>query len=202
MVADAVRGRPAPTVYRPLEQVDRSWAYLVFRGLDSTQTIAAVRNTLSDINPNLPIVSIFRMEEMLLSTFFYYYMIVVSAGVLGSIAAALACLGIYGITSHSVASRMREIGIRTALGARPGTVIREVIRRSMVLTAIALPIGCAVALLVSRTVPAINLYRINDSDPAPYIAACALILLVAFVASYVPARRAAKSDPMVVLRHE
>ena len=202
LAADAVRGRPAPVVYRPLEQADRSWVYLLFRGLDSTQTIPVVRKTLSDINPNLPIVSFFRMEEILLSTFFYHYVIIWSAGVLGSIAAAMACLGIYGVTSHSVASRMREIGIRTALGARPATVIRAIIRRSMMLTAIALPIGCAVALLVARAVPAINLYRINDSDPAPYIAACAGILLVAFLASYVPARRAAKSDPMVVLRHE
>jgi macrolide transport system ATP-binding/permease protein len=202
LVADAVRGKPAPVVYRPLEQAYAPWVYLLFRGLDSKQSIPAVRKTLSDIDANLPIVFILQMKEILRSTFFYYHLIVWSAGLLGLIAAALAALGIYGVASHAVACRMREIGIRTALGARPAAVIRTVIRRSIVLTAIGLPIGCAAALFVARAVPAVNLYRVNDSDPVAYIAACAGIVIVAFLASYVPARRAAKSDPMIVLRHE
>jgi predicted permease len=202
VVSDDIRGKRAPMVYRPLQQVQASWVYLVFRGLDSRQSIPVVRKTLSEINPNLPIVSILPMKVLLRSTFFYHYLIVWSAGVLGLIAAAMASIGIYGVASHAAASRIREVGIRTALGARPAAVIRLIVRRSMILTLIGMPVGCVMALFIARAIPEISFYRVDDFDPSTYIAACTGILLVAFLASFLPARGAAKSDPMTVLRHE
>jgi predicted permease len=202
IAADDVRGKPSPIVYRPLEQAQASWAYLVFRGLDSRQAIPAVRKVLSETNPNLPVISILQMKDLLRGTFFYHYLIVWSAGILGLISAAMASIGIYGVASHAAASRTREIGIRTALGARRASVIRLIVRRSMILTIVGAPIGCATALFVARAIPPVSLYRVNDADPSVYLAGCVGILVVAFLASFWPARKAANSDPMIALRHE
>jgi ABC-type antimicrobial peptide transport system permease subunit len=143
------------------------------------------------------------MKELLRSTFFYHYLIVWAAGTLGLTAAIMACLGIYGVASHAAASRIREIGIRTALGARPAAVVRLIVRRSMTLTALGVPIGCALAFFAARHIVSFDFrYPITDSDPWTYATASIGILLVAFLASFAPARRAAKADPMQVLRHE
>jgi len=120
---------------------------------------------------------------------------------LGVIALGIACLGLYGVMSISVTQRIHEIGVRKALGADNRTVLRLVLKRTLVLAAVAVLIGLALAAAVSRLLTS-YLYEISPADPATYIGITGMLLTVAFVAGYIPARRATKVDPMVALRCE
>jgi ABC-type antimicrobial peptide transport system permease subunit len=117
------------------------------------------------------------------------------------VAVVLAAIGTYGVIAYSVASRTHEIGIRIALGARPGEITRRVVRSGLALAAIGVAAGVAGALAVGRLLTNL-LYGLPASDPATYAAVCALFLLVAAAAAWLPARRAARLDPMKALRTE
>jgi putative ABC transport system permease protein len=113
----------------------------------------------------------------------------------------LASLGIYGVISYSVAQRTREIGIRVALGARPGDVFRSVIARSALLVFTGVALGLAGASAVTRVLQKL-LFNVTPTDVPTFAAVSALLILVALFATYVPARRATRVDPMVALRYE
>jgi putative ABC transport system permease protein len=122
-------------------------------------------------------------------------------GVFAGVAMILAAIGIYGVIAYSVAQRTREIGIRMALGARRTQMLGMVLRQSMMLVVIGIVIGFLVALGVTR-VMATLLYGVTANDASIYAAVIALLGTAALLASYVPARRAMKVDPMVALRYE
>jgi putative ABC transport system permease protein len=137
--------------------------------------------------------------------------IVLLLGVFGTIALLLSVIGIYGILSYSVTERTREIGIRMALGALSGNVIRVVLGETFVLLATGLMAGLAIALALTRLLPtspigwsgaAIHLYGVTRTDALTYCSVSLLLTLVALMASWIPARRATRIDPMVALRHE
>jgi putative ABC transport system permease protein len=117
------------------------------------------------------------------------------------LALLLACLGLYGIAAYSVAARKREIGIRMALGARPDDVHRMVIRQGMRLALTGVAVGLAGEFVVSRILSSL-LYEISGADALIYAGVSILLVLIALVACYIPARRAARVDPMVALRYE
>ncbi len=119
----------------------------------------------------------------------------------GVLAVALACVGIYGIMAYSVANRRNEIGIRMALGAQPVQVRGMILRESTWLALVGIVVGVGGALLLTRLVRTM-LYGIQANDPATIAAGCSLLLLVALGASWIPARRAARVQPMEALRHE
>jgi ABC-type antimicrobial peptide transport system permease subunit len=119
----------------------------------------------------------------------------------GVLALALACVGIYGIMAYSVANRRNEIGIRLALGAKPGQVRGMILRESGALAIAGIAVGAAGALGMSRLVKSM-LYGIQPNDPAAVTASVLLMLAVALAASWIPARRAAGVQPMEALRHE
>jgi putative ABC transport system permease protein len=126
------------------------------------------------------------------------------AWLLGSFAASalvLAAIGIYGLLAYSVAQRRREIGIRLALGASGGDVLHLVVGDGLRLTAAGIAVGVLAALAVTRLLAAL-LYGVGASDPTTFVGVVVLLALVSLVASYLPARRAAKLDPMVALRSE
>ena len=123
------------------------------------------------------------------------------AGFFSLSALVLACLGLYGILSHNVVRRTREIGIRMALGARAGSVLSVVVRQGMMLTVIGCAIGIALAMVLTRFVGSL-LYGIAPIDPVTFIGVTLALLAVALLACYLPARRAARIDPMMALRYE
>jgi putative ABC transport system permease protein len=116
-------------------------------------------------------------------------------------ALVLAAIGVYGLISYSVAQRTREIGIRVALGARPGQVVAPIVREGMTLAVIGVALGIAGAAAVTRLIASF-LFGVEPNDPLTFAAVAALLLLVALLASYVPSRRALRVDPLTALRAE
>jgi putative ABC transport system permease protein len=122
-------------------------------------------------------------------------------GVFGLLALSIATIGIYGVISYGVSERTREMGIRMALGARASDVLRLVISQGMWLVAIGIALGAALALL-STSVLKSYLYDVSTTDPLTFVGIAVLLIGVALLACYVPARRATKVDPLVALRYE
>ncbi len=122
-------------------------------------------------------------------------------GGFAGLALVLVAAGIYGVISYTAIQRTQEVGIRAALGARPSQIFRLVIGQALRLTLIGMVVGIAGALLLTRFISS-TLYGVRPTDPATFSFVLLAIGAVAFIASYIPARRATKVDPMVALRHE
>ena len=193
--------RVVPQVYVPSSwKPDRTMAVVVRSDTtDPLQMVAAIRSRAAEIDPNEPLFSVASMQEVLYEDMASMYTL---AGLLGAIAIVALCLagvGIYGVVSFMVTQRTSEIGLRMALGARPGAVVRMVVQQAARPVAgggiLGAPWAIALVYLMSGVFT-----EIDASDPVHYAGVALSIVLVAFVATYVPARRAARIDPLVALR--
>ena len=161
----------------------------------------AVRRTLANINPNLTILDMMSLNRQLELNFNQENLIVWLTELFGLLALVLACVGLYGVTSYSVARRTSEIGLRMALGANRGNVLGLVLRGAMLQLIIGLAVGIPLALAGGRLVSTM-LYGVKSYDVWILLVAAVVLAACAFVAAYFPARRAANVDPLVALRYE
>jgi ABC-type antimicrobial peptide transport system permease subunit len=141
------------------------------------------------------------MEQHIRTAFFLPRLAATLFGVFGFIGLVLASVGLYGVMSYSVSRRVREIGIRMALGAKPGSVERLVLRQGLVLTLIAVALGWPAAWMLAKMASSF-LYGIQPHDALTFALVPPLLAVIALVACYIPARRAASIDPMKALRTE
>jgi putative ABC transport system permease protein len=198
----AIESTINPDVYMPLLQSPRASGVIFVRGRASTASlVAAVRHEMRALDPDMPLVDIKTMEERLGDAMWRTRM---SAWLLGSFAILgllLAAVGVYGVMSQGVAQRMREIGVRIALGAGRGDIFRLIIGRVAIIAVAGVAVGIALAIPATRVLKAM-LYQVEPGDPA-VIGLLALVLLsVAVAAGYLPARRATRVDPLTTLRSE
>jgi putative ABC transport system permease protein len=187
-------------IYRPYSQV--VWPVMTITArtaIDPLVMAPAVRAALRRIDPDQPVTGIRSMEQVLDESLGARRFPMLLLGIFSAVALVLAAIGVYGVVSCVVSQRTREIGIRVALGARRASVIRLVVGRSLVPIAVGMVLGAAAALSASRLIAAM-LYQVEPSDPAVLATIAAVLGGAALLASWIPARRAAGVDPVIVLK--
>jgi putative ABC transport system permease protein len=191
-----------PALYEPYTQAARADTYFMVRTSgDPNSLVATARQRIAAIDPDLPIYDVQPLDGVISDAMVGLGYVAVMMAVLGVIALVLACVGVYGVMSFSVAERTHEIGIRMALGAQRGEVLRLVLRHGLLLAGIALAIGLPLSLGLSRLLASL-VFGVSATDPLTFVAVSALLLLVAIAACYFPARRAMRVDPVIALRYE
>jgi putative ABC transport system permease protein len=202
--------RPSATLYFPLDQVSvpasggwRSFPMtLVVRSQSGSGELASsVSNAVHDVDRDTPLVDISSMDDLVENSLSQQRFNMLLLGAFAALALVLAAVGIYSVLSYSVKRSVREIGIRLALGAPLGDVLRMVVFEAMKPTLLGVAIGTAGALALGRVLSSL-IFGVRPTDPLTFLAVAALLAAVAFVASIVPAYRATKVDPMVALRYE
>ncbi len=194
---------PEPTMYIPYAQAPQTdEAYFVVRAQRvSLIPINAFRSALQAIDRDVAVTEFKTMEEVVSQSLTDWRFHAILLGAFGGLALFLAAIGVYGVISYSVAQRTHEIGIRLALGARRDDVLRLVIRQGVKLAFVGIAVGIAAALAWTRLIASL-LYGVTANDPVTFAGVAILLTFVAVAACYIPARRAAKVDPMVALRYE
>ncbi|HKP13597.1 MAG TPA: ABC transporter permease, partial [Blastocatellia bacterium] len=193
---------PPITAYFPIEQFAVGSRFVVARvSSDPVQMTAAVVGEMQALDPELPAFDAHTMEQRLYDSLAQRRFSMLLLGVFAAAALALAGIGVYGVMTYWVNQRTHEIGIRMALGARPGAILRLVIRQSVFMISAGIGIGLAGALAMTRIMAGL-LFGVSATDKWTYIMISLLLGGIALLAAYVPARRAAKVDPLVALRYE
>jgi putative ABC transport system permease protein len=191
-----------PQIYMPLRQWPVSFMTVVLKtSVPPTSLTEAARAQVAAIDPNLPLSNIGTLDAIVAKSISQqrFYMTLLS--VFAAVALVLAAIGIFGVLSYAVSQRTREIGIRMALGAQERTVIGLVVRQAMALVAAGVVAGTLLALYLSQTMTKM-LFSVRPTDPATFVSVAAVLAGVALLASYLPARRATRVDPIVALRSE
>jgi putative ABC transport system permease protein len=193
---------PDPAFYVPAAMHPWNFAGLVVRAKgDPTALVAALRRETKALDPDVPIHRVRTLAELVAATTAQRRFGATLVAAFAATGLLLAAVGIYGVVALSVSQRTREIGIRVALGADRGLVLRLVLGQALKLTALGSVVGLALAFPLSRTLESL-LYRVTAADPATYAAVPLVLVLAALVASLVPARRALAIPPHTALRHD
>ncbi len=168
---------------------------------EPTDILPAIRNSIRAVHPNMPLINVHTLRQHLGNHLAQDRTTTVLVGALGLLALIVASVGVYGVMAYTVSQRVREIGIRTALGASGSDVLRLVVGHGFRLAAAGVTLGAVGALMLSRTIESF-LFGITPTDPITFVAVTGTLAVVASVATFIPARRAAKVDPMLALRYE
>jgi len=193
---------PGPDFFLTYRQASTGGLSLVIRtAVEPESLTAAVRDAVRAVDPNLPVSDIRTMEQIVSTTVAQPRFNLFLLGAFAGLALLLAAAGIHGVISYSVAERTHEIGIRKALGARARDVLRLVVGQGMKPALIGVAIGLAGAFALTRLMKNL-LYGVSATDPVTFVIIALLLIVMALLACYIPARRAAKVDPMIALRGE
>ena len=196
------REQPLPYIYLPYDRQYRTRMTLVIRAAgDPAAILPAVRAEVQRLNKSVPLYNVKTLGEHLGVALARERMIATLVGLFGLLALLLAAVGIYGLMAHSVSQRVREIGIRMALGAQKRDILLLVLGHSLLLSAIGLVAGVVSTLVFTRLISSL-LYEVSPTDSVSFVTAALTLTGVMLLASYIPARRAANVDPMVALRYE
>jgi len=191
-----------PDWYLPYSRRPIHSAYLLLRTSGDRMSLAsAVRKQISAIDKDQPVSAIKTLNEVIASTTAPRRFNTLLLAIFAAVALTLAATGIYSVISYSVTQRTQEVGIRMALGAQSGDVIRLILKQGMVLTLAGIAAGATGAIAASRVMSGL-LYGVTGTDPTTFAAISLLLTIVALLACYLPARRAARVDPLAALKHE
>lgn len=196
-------GKPARLeVYMPFPQAPSNDMNLLLQSsLDPVALTSAVRGAVASVDKDQPLLAISTMNQLERASVSTQTSTLILLGLFSGVALALAAIGIYGVISYSVTQRTRDIGIRMALGASRTDVLQDVLGLGLRLTGIGLACGLAGAFAVTRVLSSL-LYGVHSTDAVTFTAVSVVLLVVALFASYLPARRATRVDPIVALRYE
>jgi putative ABC transport system permease protein len=203
-----VTDRPSPTMYFPLEQVPltriftpTTMSFVVRTASDPRAVAGAVREEVRALDAGVPVANLRVMDDMVADALAQPRFTTLLLVIFAAVALLLALIGIYGLLSYAVSQRRREIGIRLALGAPVASVLSQVVANGMLLTALGLAAGLVAAVFLTRLLEGL-LYGVQPLDVTTFLIVPVAFLLVAFIATWIPARRARAVDPMLVLRQE
>jgi predicted permease len=199
---NSLRDPAPPTMYVPYSQTRAGSAMIEVRTAgDPTKVTSGVREAVRQVEPNLPMMDVSTQLEQVERRFAQEKIFAQAYTLFGGLALVVASIGLFGLMSYAVARRTNEIGIRMALGAQRGHVLRQVLIESMILVAIGVAIGVAGALGTGRFVSTL-LFGLDPTDIATIATATVVMSAVSALAGYLPARRASRVDPMVALHYE
>ena len=189
-------------VYVPLAQEPWYSMSIVVRAAgDPVQLAGAVQREIQAIDKDQPVYNVRTLERVVSESLAPQRVVMGMLGVFALIALVLASVGIYAVMSYAVTQRTHEIGIRMALGAQPRDILKMIVRQGMLLAIIGVTLGLVASYWLMQAMTKI-LYGVSATDPLTFAAISLLLMLVAFTANYIPARRATKVDPMIALRYE
>jgi putative ABC transport system permease protein len=192
----------APALYIPHAQAPFDSMYVVARASgDPAALVGGVRAEVWAMDRDLPLSQVHTMDQLLSETVAQPRFRTLLLALFSGVAALLAAVGIYGVMAYTVSQRTHEIGVRMALGARPRDVVRLVVGKGMALALVGVAIGLPGAFLAGRLLSGL-LFGVGPSDPATFAGVTVLLTFVALLACYLPARRAARVDPMTALRYD
>ena len=204
LVADAkygsLRETPRRRAFLPVRQQPRLLTALQVRGSGNPQFVEGeIRRIIHEVEPRMPLLRVSQLADVVDQTLWQERLTAALSSATGGIALVLACIGLYGLLTYVVAGRTREFGIRAALGASRSRLLWSVLREAVALVLLGIAIGIPASLICGRLVSA-RLYGVTPFDPFAIASAVALLVTVALVAAYVPARRASRLDPIAALR--
>ncbi len=200
---NSINERPLPQLFLPMARTEVSTLRLFVRtGGDPAAFVADIRNAVGSLDPNLPVYDARTLNEHMQVAVFAQRMAANLLGAMGVLALLLAAIGLYGVMAYAVSQRTQEMGIRLALGASPNALLNMIVGQGMKMTMVGLTIGLAVAVAAFGSIGAVRtlLPGISPLDPLTFIAVPAILAAVAFLTTWIPARRAGKVDPLVALR--